>query len=157
MSSKLHQDIYVGVIVIGVSIFLFTKTLGLIEEAARYPQGLLVLFTLFGIFIILKGIKKTKLLREGEELKYDGDEAPLNMKLLKSPLITLAIVVVYVWLLSFIGFFPATILFMASYLGYMQVRSWKAYAFTIVGLNLFIYLVFVMQLNVQLPAGIFFE
>ncbi|WP_028783849.1 tripartite tricarboxylate transporter TctB family protein [Thalassobacillus devorans] len=157
MSKNIHQDLYVGLIIIGVSIFLFIKTFGLIEEAAKYPQALLVIFAFFGILIAAGGIKKTKKIRNGEELNYDGDEALLNVKLLKSPLITLGIVIVYVLLLTYIGFFPATILFMAAYLGFMQVKSWKAYVFTIAGLNLFIYLVFVMQLNVQLPAGIFFE
>ncbi|WP_408007984.1 tripartite tricarboxylate transporter TctB family protein [Pseudalkalibacillus sp. A8] len=157
MTRKIHQDIYVGLIIIAISIFLYIKTFNLIEAAANYPRILLGLFIGFGIVILLGGLKKTRTLRNEEPIEYSGDEQPLNFNMLKSPLVTLGIVVVYVLLLSIIGFFPATILFMAVFLGFMKVRDWKAYLFTIGGLNLFIYLVFVLQLNVQLPKGIFFE
>ncbi|MGP4079068.1 tripartite tricarboxylate transporter TctB family protein [Bacillus sp. Marseille-Q3570] len=157
MTRKIHQDLYVGLVIILISIFLYNKTFDLIEAAANYPRILLVLFLGFGIIILLSGIKKTKSLRKEERVEYSGDEQPLSFGMLKSPLVTLGIVVIYVFLLSIIGFFPATVLFMVVFLGFMKVKDWKTYIFTIGGLNLFIYLVFVMQLNVQLPKGIFFD
>lgn len=157
MGSRIHQDVFVSLVFIFISIFLYYKTFNLIEDAALFPRILLILFAVFGVLILLMGIKKTKALKNGETVGYEGDEAPLNPGVLKSPLMTLLIVAGYVFLMSVIGFFPATILFMAVFLAYMQVKSWKVFTFTIAGLNLFIYLVFVLQLNVQLPVGIFFE
>ena len=157
MVTRIHQDVFVSLVFIFISIFLYFKTFNLIEEAALFPRILLMLFALFGILILLSGIKKTKALKEGATIAYEGDEAPLNQGVLKSPLMTLLIVAGYVLLMTIIGFFPSTILFMAVFLAYMKVKNWKIFVITIASLNLFIYLVFVLQLNVQLPAGIFLE
>lgn len=157
MQSKIHQDIYVGTLMILVSIFLYSKTLSLLSGAALFPRILLAIFILFSILIIIGGFKKTKLMKQGEEVEYEGDENPLNFGNLKSPITTLFIVICYVSLLSLIGFFPSTILFMVVFLSYMKVKQWKTYVFTIIGLNVFIYLVFVLQLNVQLPVGLLFK
>ncbi|MCM3093253.1 MULTISPECIES: tripartite tricarboxylate transporter TctB family protein [unclassified Cytobacillus] len=157
MRKKCHQDIYISFVMFIISVFLYIQTFNMIEEAALFPRILLLLFTAFGIFILIGGIKKTKSLQNGQAETYEGDEEALDLRILKAPITTVIIVGIYVLLMNFIGFFPATILFMASFLAYMKVKSWKGYVFTIGGLNLFVYLVFVIQLNVQLPAGIFFE
>lgn len=157
MQKKIHQDIIIGIILILISTFLYIKTFDLTRDAALFPRGLIVLFSLFAVIIIIKGISKTRLMRQGNEIKYEGDESAINFRLLASPIITLIFVVVYILLLYLIGFFPSTILFIAGYLWYKKVKDWKAYLFVLVGINLFIYLIFVMQLNVQLPLGIFFE
>jgi putative tricarboxylic transport membrane protein len=157
MANRIHQDVYISLVFILTSIFLYTKTFSLIEEAALFPRALLLLFAAFSAFILIGGIKKTKAQKNGEKVVYEGDEAPMDTNNLKSPLLTLLIVGVYVIVMTFIGFFPATILFMAGFLAFMKVKNWKVYVFTITGLNLFIYLVFILQLNVQLPVGLFFE
>lgn len=157
MANRIHQDVYVSLLFIIVSIFLYIKTFSLIDEAALFPRTLLILFAVLGVFILLGGLKKTKAQKNGETIVYEGDEASMDAQNLKSPVLTVIIVGLYVLLMTIIGFFPATVIFMAGFLAYMKVTSWKVYVLTITGLNLFIYLVFILQLNVQLPIGIFFE
>lgn len=126
-------------------------------EAAFYPRGVIAIFALFGILISVAGMKKTKKILQRQEITYDGEEEQLSVPVLKSPVGALIIIALYIALVQLIGFFPATILFIAVFMWYMGSKDWKTYAFTIVGLNMFVYLVFVLQLNVQLPKGILFE
>ncbi|WP_099157000.1 tripartite tricarboxylate transporter TctB family protein [Virgibacillus ndiopensis] len=157
---RIHQDIYVSIIMFLVSIFLYIQTLDMNEDAVMAPRYLLYLLVFFAVLIVIGGIRKTKKMRaevgDHNEM-YDGEEEPLTGKLLKSPMITLLAVIAYAVVIKFLGFFPATVLFIAGFLWALKVKDWKSYAFTIVGLNLFIYLVFILQLNVQLPKGILFE
>ncbi|WP_180994066.1 tripartite tricarboxylate transporter TctB family protein [Bacillus sp. Marseille-P3661] len=157
MSGKVHHDVFIGIVIILLSIVLYTKTFEFIGEAALFPRALLILFAIFAVYLIYNGLKKTKQMREGVEVIYDGEEEQLTFSLIASPMCTLGIVIVYVALINIIGFFPSTILFIISFLWYMGVKNWKVYLVTSIGLNLFIYILFVLQLNVQLPLGIFFS
>jgi putative tricarboxylic transport membrane protein len=157
VNRKVHHDVYVGIVILLASIVLYIKTFEFIGEAAIFPRALLVLFLIFSIFLVYKGLKKTKQMREGLEIKYDGEEEELSFSILASPIFTLLMVALYVGLIGILGFFPTTILFIIAFLWYMGVKNWKVYIFTLFGLNLFIYILFVLQLNVQLPLGIFFS
>ncbi|MFD2924893.1 tripartite tricarboxylate transporter TctB family protein [Halobacillus naozhouensis] len=157
MTNKIHQDVFVGGAIVAICVVFYINSLDLADQAASYPRGVLAIFALFAVIIIINGLKKTKQERSGQEVEYDDEEEDLSMKLLESPLVVLGIVIVYGVLVSLIGFFPATVLFMSGFLLYRGVKDWKSYLYTVVGINLFIYLLFVMQLNVQLPRGIFFD
>ncbi|MCL7748842.1 tripartite tricarboxylate transporter TctB family protein [Halalkalibacter alkaliphilus] len=153
----LHQDVFIGIGMLILSLFLYIKTFEFAGEAALYPRGLLLLLTIFGILIVYGGFKKTKQLKEGEDVQSEGEEEKLTFSTLKSPLTILLLVMIYAGLISLIGFFPSTILFVIVFLWYVGVKKWTVYVYTVVGLNLFIYVLFVLQLNVQLPVGALFN
>lgn len=160
MTKNLHQDMIAGAILALVSVYLYIESYDFAAAgAALWPRIILGLLFLLALGIVFKGLQKTRRIRQGETVEGDEEEEEerLNLRLLKSPLATLLVVIVYVALLAIIGFFPATILFLAGYLWYGGVRNWVTYVSTIVGLPLFIYLLFVIQLNVQLPSGIFLQ
>lgn len=157
MTSKIHQDSMAGIIMLVISATLFIKTFELIQEAALYPLILITIFAAFAVFIIINGFKKLDDEKKGKEIELDNEEERIHVKLLKSPLITFLIIIIYGLLISMIGFFPATTLFLTAYLWSQKIRDWKAYLFMLVGFNLFIYVVFVLQLNVPLPSGSFFN
>jgi hypothetical protein len=160
MVKDLHQDVIAGSVIALVSVSLYLQTFDFAAGSALWPRIILWLLVLLAIWIVFKGLQKTKRLRQGETGAYyegEDEEERLNLQLLKSPIGTFLGVVAYVVLLIVIGFFPATILFLAGYLWYEGVRNWVTYALTIVGLNVFVYLLFVLQLNVPLPPGLFLQ
>lgn len=154
---NLHQDVIMGSIIILVSAFLYARTYEFPGGAALWPRIVLVSLTLLALWVVFKGIRKTKKMKQGEAGEYEGEEEALTLRLLRLPLSTFLVVAVYATLLIVIGFFPATVLFLGGYFWYGGVRNWKVYALTIVGTNLFIYWVFVLQLNVRLPTGLFLQ
>jgi len=76
---------------------------------------------------------------------------------LRRPALALAIVIGYVALLKVIGFLPATALYLLGHLWFNGVRDWRVLAGVVVGVVAFIYLLFVYQLSVPLPAGLLFD
>lgn len=61
----------------------------------------------------------------------------------------------YFFMMKYLGFFTATIIFMAVELLYLQVPLLHA-GIALVSVNLLIYLAFVQFLGVKLPAGLLF-
>lgn len=158
MTKDLHQDVIAGLILVLVSVLMYLQTFDdFAAGSALWPRIILGLLFFLSVLIVYKGIQKTKMTRKGETVEGEQEEERLNLRLLKSPIGTILIVVVYVALLAIIGFFPATILFLAGYLWYGGVRSWVTYALVIVGVNLLVYVLFVWQLNVRLPQGLFLQ
>lgn len=154
---NVHQDIYIGLILIFLAGGLFVKNTSIKGEASLFPLILIILLVLFALFIIKDGYKKTKNIRNGKEEKFEGEEERLNFELLKSPLGTFGIVSLYILLVTFIGFFPATFIFLVSFLIYMGVKGLMKNVYVISGFMLFVYVVFVLQLNVRLPSGLLFD
>ncbi|WP_339316325.1 tripartite tricarboxylate transporter TctB family protein [Oceanobacillus sp. FSL W7-1304] len=156
MVRQLHQDIYIGFVLILIGLFLFVETLDFTQDSATYPRGIIILFIFFSILIIIEGFRKTKLMKEKNVELFEGEESPLHLSVLKSPLLSIAFVTIYAILIPALGFFVSTFLFSFVFLWFMGVKKWKTYVLTAVGIDLFIYLLFVMQLNVRLPQGILF-
>lgn len=140
-----------------VCALFFALTFDFTDGAALWPRIIIAIFAAFALLVIAAGIGKTRRARSGGEVEYPGEEEPLGRTTLNFPLQTLGIVVGYGLLLSLVGFFPSTVIFLVGYMYYGRVRDWRVYVGVVVGLNLAIYLLFVLQLSVQLPSGIFFE
>lgn len=153
MKRVLNQDIYMGASLLIVAFIFFVMANNLISEAALFPIFLLVLLSIFSIFIIFKGMNRA----EDSFGDHGDDEQKLNLELLKSPLMVFVGIVIYSLLITLIGFFIATSLFLIVYLYLNHYRSIVKITLTVVIVNLFIFLVFVQQLNVRLPLGILFE
>lgn len=157
MSRYLHQDVIVGFVLVAICAILYPLTYGFTGEAATWPRGILLLLAALGILISVKGARRVTGQRERQKSVDTGEEEKLTPSLLKTPMAVLLAVVVYAGLLEIVGFFPSTVLFLGGYLWCGGVRDWRVLGGVVIGLNLFVYLLFVVQLNVQLPAGLLFE
>ena len=69
--------------------------------------------------------------------------------------VCLALVIVYLLMMKFLGFFVATIVFMIAALLYLGVPKVHT-AIAVVAINLLVYFAFVQFLGVKLPAGLLF-
>jgi hypothetical protein len=75
----------------------------------------------------------------------------------KKVLLTTLMCVAYVALVEVLGYFAATSVFLGVFMAMMGIRKPLVYITAIVGINVALYLLFVWQLNVPVPVGIFFE
>ena len=69
--------------------------------------------------------------------------------------VTLVLVIAYFFMMKYLGFFTATVIFMLACLLYLRVPI-VVTVIAVVAMNLLIYLAFVRFLGVRLPAGILF-
>lgn len=158
MKSKIHQDVYVGVSIILLSIFVFIKSNNYIITVRLFPLLLSVILIILAIFMILEAIKKGNESEEQkeQEITKDSEEESISIDLIKSPLTVTFIILIYISLISVIGFFTSTILFLLLLLRYLKTPKIATYFILIIGLNVFVYLLFVTQLGVRLPTGFLF-
>jgi uncharacterized membrane protein YidH (DUF202 family) len=143
---KIHSDIYISIAMLIFSISLLSMALGMPEGPSKFPKIILLFLVIFSVYIFITGLKKT--LKQS-----DTGKKFLNFKY---PMTTFLIILAYVILIDFLGFFSSTTLFVAAFMFYYNVRKYHVVFMCLLGVNLFVYALFVWQLNIQLPSGILF-
>ncbi len=119
--------------------------------AAQFPKVILGCFIAFGLWIAYKGIVKTLLIQKGHEDQVK--DKPLALKQMSRPMACLAGVIVYVAIIKITGFFVASTIFTLLFMKFYGLKSLKKMLLVTLGMNVFLYVLFVMQLKVQLPEG----
>lgn len=150
MKKPIHHDIYVGILMIAINIFGFYRTTTMPKGSDMFPQLLFTFFSAFALYILIKGIIETKKMRE------TGEKDTISAELLKLPMLTLGIVVIYTVAVKFLGFFVSTIIFIPSFMVFYRYKKYLNMLITVVGVMIFIYFTFVKQLHVQFPTGLLF-
>ena len=139
------QDLVIGLFVVAMGVFLWVQTIvkKMEPQSKSFSRFVLGVFILLGLILIVISIINAK--------KPAGKEVKLREFV--NPMIMLAIIVVYVLLMTTIGFFPATLLFMPVAMIYMGYKRPLPMICVTIGMNLFIWVLFVYSLKVRLPKG----
>ena len=145
MKLKVHQDVYVSLVVLIPAIYFLVKSLEFPFEASLYPVILIGMILFFNLFILFGGLRKTKLLQSGGSVKQF-----IKWDIIRKPLIVFGFMTVYVILFDVLNYFIATPLLMVLLMLYFKVRDWKTLVFVPVGYLVFTYVCFVWQLKVPL-------
>ena len=81
-------------------------------------------------------------------------DKPLEFKQMARPMACLLGVIGYVSIIKITGFFVASTIFTLVFMWLYGMRSVKKMVAVTLGMDLFLYVLFVIQLKVQLPQGI---
>ena len=147
MNKARLQNCFWSVLILAVSVPAFIMTFYMPDvDAYRFPRMVIIVFFSLGVFLLIASLRG----------KYDSPDgsAVIQVKKIKNPGISLLTVVMYAALINFIGFYTATTVFMIVFMKYLGAKSWKTMLLTIVGVDIFIYLLFTMQFKIPLPRGI---
>ena len=144
---KIHYDVYIGVAMIGLALFfLWGASLINVEVSKIVPRLYGYCLILLSVLLIADGIIKSVKAAKGE-----GEPLPtVNFKECFWGLMTWAGIFLYYLMFRFLGFFPATVIFVVGAMLLLKQRNWKVILLTLVVLLSGIYLVFVRLLNVKL-------
>lgn len=99
MKKHLHYDVYIGILLVVLSVVLFPMTFKFPDTAGIFPQFILVVLCLLGIYTFVYGFAEAKAERkkieEGQEIKniFSWEENKL-------PLLGYALIVVYILLID---------------------------------------------------------
>lgn len=147
--NRLNQDFFVGAFLAALSILFLVMTLDLNPGTTTYPRIVLGTLLLMSIAICIKSVINT-----GNNDERTSDESILTIKLIKYPFVVFGVIVIYVLSIMYIGFFVSTGLMTIYMLYFMKVRKISSYIYTVIGIIVFVHLLFGVQLNVNLPSGI---
>ena len=143
-------DIGVVVFMYAICAFFYVHMLQLQTNSQTYPRFTIVL--LFGLttLYLLQMLMNAKKhgVESGVDKVFDGFQ-------IVQFFVCLAMVIVYLLLMKFLGFFVATIVFMLAALTFLGVPKVHT-LIAVVAINLLVYFAFVQFLGVKLPAGLLF-
>ena len=150
LGRRVHVDVWLGLILMAFAGFFLAEATHFPEGSAQWPKFVLGLFFLLAaVLFALGAVRTVKNSNKGDvRVNWRGAVGKAH--------IVYALIVVYVVLIVVIGFFPATIIFCPAIMLYYGIRSIKVLFLVTVIQALFIYLLFVVQLKVQLPYGTIF-
>ena len=155
MSSKryIHYDVWIGIVLIVVCSTLFVYTLRFSGQTGIFPRFALGALIILGAYTIYNGIKETK--RDRNILNSGGTVTPdLTLKDLKLPSVGYAFMLVYIIAIEPVGFFVSTTVFMLVYMWFLKIRKPAVMILVTLGVDVFLYMLFVFYLKLQLPEGI---
>lgn len=153
MKKHIHYDVFVGLVLIAVSFALFPMTLKFPDTAGLFPQFILTVLCILGAYTLFHGVYQTK--RE-RKMMEDGQEVTsiFNWQANKLPMAGYVMIVLYILAIKPIGFFVCTTVFMVIYMLFLNMRKPLVLVLVTLGVDCFIYFLFVVQLKLNLPSGI---
>ncbi|MDQ7734875.1 tripartite tricarboxylate transporter TctB family protein [Halomonas sp. SpR1] len=145
----LHIDVVIGLAILLFSIVFYSLSAQIPADPAVFPKLILSILALFSLLIIWTGVSKT-LSAKKERLK----NIPI-FKHARGPAVTFIALCVYLALINLLGFFTASSLAAIFFMFYFGVKSYIQALLVVILMNTFVYLLFVWQLRISLPTGLF--
>lgn len=146
---KVHLDAVIGFVLLIISGYFYIVSSNMPADPALFPKLILASLALLSVYIFLTGVIKTVHSIKCQ-LESDG-----FLNRLRGPLTTYLAAVVYAICIPVLGFFVATSIACMFFMYYFGYRSYIKSLGVLVALNTFIYVLFVWQLKISLPEGIF--
>ena len=143
-------DIGVCLAMYGICAFFLYMTLQLPKAAQIYPLcviSLLAALTTLHVFNMIRAA-----IKEGVESGFEDFKNFVPSQFF----ILFAMIVIYLVLMPYLGFYISSILFMSASLIFLRVKLWQVILSEIAIIAL-VYCAFTLFLEVRLPAGIFFN
>ena len=140
---QIHAEVWLGEILIILAV-IFCIMAGQFPNAsaAVWPKAVLIGIMILSALLVIHGLQMTK--------DADGN-ADLGGAVLKGPMASLVMIVAYAVCMSFTGYFVSTAIFLPLGMAALGQRNWKAILGVTVGLELFVWFLFVVQLQLRMP------
>ncbi len=152
MKKTMHHDIYIGGILLALSTFFLVLTGSFPKQSAYFPRFFTCLLIVLSAVIIWEGIRKTAKLHKG--MTAESGENPITLREIALPMSGFAMIVFYVAAIPIIGFFVATGIFLLTSMWLLKIRSILMILLSTVGVEAFIYFLFIVQLKLSMPSGL---
>ena len=134
---QIHAEVWLGGILIILAVIFYIMA-GQFPNAsaAVWPKAVLIGIMILSVLLVIHGLQMTK--------DADGN-ADLGGAVLKGPMASLVMIV------AFTGYFVSTAIFLPLGMAALGQRNWKAILGVTVGLELFVWFLFVVQLQLRMP------
>ncbi|MFZ7103892.1 MAG: tripartite tricarboxylate transporter TctB family protein [Peptococcaceae bacterium] len=147
MIKKLNNDLIIGIFLLIFEGILWTVNTQAPEKAGYYPRYLLICAIVLTLLLVIKSLKGSKVTQD--------EQSVLNKNYLHIAVL-IALTVVYLFFLPYLGYIISTVFYVLSLMLYLGMRN-KAYLFvTPLLTTIVLYFVFNKFLLIKLPECIFF-
>lgn len=167
MKNKNLGDMFISGAAIILCVFFWAESADYAFEVKIFPQLFLAIFAVTSLAIFIRaaaayaGERRAAAARKADgsytEEPYNDEGTglkPLAKQLL--PYAGLLAVLAYVLCIQLIGFFVSTAVFMIAFMRFLQMKKWRLILAVTAGIEVFIYVAFVVAFAIRLPSGILF-
>lgn len=141
---NIHADVWIGLVLIVLSIVFYVMTGSFSNlDAATWPRVILIGIMILSTLLVLHGWQLTK---------QNADAALPGLNTVAGAMGALVIMIIYAILMNFTGYFVSSAIFLPVGMFLLGQRNWKAILGVTVGLEVFVYVLFVMQLQLRMPG-----
>lgn len=147
MKKKLHQDIYISILV-----YMFAFTMLFLGRNIRNSDSKLYPFICLGLMVTLNTVLLVNAVIKTKRMSADELDAAntVHWHEIRKPLLIFIGVIGYVVIFDFLGYFIATAIMMLGFMWLLGIRNWKVLILVPAALLILIYLFFVTKLHVPL-------
>ncbi len=139
----IHPDVWIGGVLIVLSVIFYVMAGQFSNpDAAMWPKAILIGIIILSAMVTVHGLKLTQPKTNQSQILPQG---------LAGPFFALLAIVLYAVLMNFTGYFVSTAIFLPLGMFFLGQRNWKAILGVTVGLELFVYVLFVVQLQLRMP------
>lgn len=142
---RIDSDIFTGGILVLACLFFYYKSAGLPSDAAVWPKLILIVTLILSVLLVLSGVKKTLRQTDGT------DVLSLKIRELGAPVVVLIVMSAYAVMMDWTGFFVSTAIFLPLGMFLFKQRSLPVLLGVTVGIEVFVYWLFIVQLNLRMP------
>ena len=140
---KINIDVWLGILFIAGSVFFYKAADEFFDpEAAIWPRGVLVVIAALSAMLLITGIRLTK---QGE------DSGIPEGRIFFGPVVAIIVITAYAVAMEFTGYFMSTAIFLPLGMFIQGQKSWKVILGVTAGLEIFVYLLFVVGLSLRMP------
>ncbi len=140
---QIHAEVWLGGILIILAVIFYIMA-GQFPNtsAAVWPKAVLIGIMILSALLVIHGLRMTK---------EAGGDSELCRAVLKGPMASLLMVIAYAVCMNFTGYFVSTAIFLPLGMAALGQRNWKAILGVTVGLEVFVWFLFVVQLQLRMP------
>jgi len=145
-------DIFVGLLILFISVSVFVMTQQFVGKVYtgygpdRFPRFLAVIWSILGIVLIINAMRE-KIFEEDMKITAYG---------LMRVSMVLGLTIAALIAMNFIGFIPATMVYIFLIMSYLKEKSWIGRIATSIGVTMGVYLIFKNVMVIPLPEFILF-
>ena len=144
------REVWLGLGLVLFSAFFLQQCSTLNQNPAQYPRIILTVLLVLSAALLIQGLYYT-FNPERYDKRYGQSNKSIRWSVVTHPLFVFGATVIYLILFDFINFFVATAIFIPLIMWIFGERKILRMLLTVVGLELFVYLLFVQLLNVYFP------
>lgn len=141
---NIHTDVWIGLVLIALSIVFYVMSGSFANmDAATWPRVILIGIMILSTMLVLHGWQLTR---------QNADAALPGLNSVAGAMGALVIMIIYAILMNFTGYFVSSAIFLPVGMFLLGQRNWKAILGVTVGLEAFVYILFVIQLQLRMPG-----
>ena len=153
---RIHPDVIVALLMLLAGLGLLAECSTYPADVAMFPRLFIILMEIFLLVVLGKGIHKS-VLKTRDDAAIPESEWWCTFGTLKYPIITTAMIIIYVAGINYLGMYLMSIIYSIVGMRFFGEKRWPIILGVSIGMQIFLWALIEWQLGITLPRGVLFK